>query len=84
MSNRVAARRLAEQCPWTTGLRLSPGGEASLVTISSTGLMVRCEKRLVPGVPVAVTFAGTAMPAVVKSCVTRCEVAGIRANGAVH
>jgi hypothetical protein len=84
MSDRVAGRRPAEQCPWITGLRLSPGGEAALVNISWSGLMARCERRLLPGVSVTVTLAGTFTPAVVKGRVARCEVGGIGKNGAIH
>jgi len=84
VTDRVANRRPAEQCPWITGLRLSSGGEATLVNISWSGLMARCEKRLLPGIPVTVTFAGTFTPSVVKGRVARCEVGGIGKNGAIH
>jgi len=84
MNDRVAARRPAEECPWITGLRLSSGGEATLINISWSGLMARCAKRLAPGVPVTVTVAGTFTPSVIKGRVARCEVGGIGKNGAIH
>lgn len=84
MSDRVAPRRPAEACPWITGLRLSPGGEATLENISWSGLMARCQKRLVPGSTVTVTVAGTFTPSVIKGHVARCEVGGIGKDGAIH
>ena len=46
--------------------------------------MARCQKRLVPGVPVTVTIAGTFTPSVIKGRVARCEVGGIGKDGAIH
>ena len=84
MSDRVAPRRPAEECPWITGLRLSPGGEAALGNISTSGLMARCHKRLAPGGAVTVTTTGTFTPSVMKGRVARCEVGGIGKDGAIH
>jgi hypothetical protein len=84
MSDRVAPRFPAEQCPWITGLRLSPGGEASLENISWSGLMARCQKRLISGTSVTITVAGTFTPNVIKGRVARCEVGGIGKDGAIH
>ena len=84
MSDRVAPRLPAEQCPWITGLRLSPGGEASLENISWSGLMARCPKRLASGVPVTINVAGTFTPNVIKGRVARCEVGGIGKDGAIN
>lgn len=84
MSDRVAPRRPADQCPWITGLRLSPGGEASLENISWSGLMARCQKRLAFGASVTVTVTGTFTPNVIKGRVARCEVGGIGKDGAIN
>jgi len=84
MSDRVAPRRPADQCPWITGLRLSPGGEAALENISWSGLMARCQKRLAPGAVVSITVAGTFTPSIIKGRVARCEVGGIGQDGAIH
>lgn len=84
MNDRVAPRRPAEECPWITGLRLSPGGEAALVNISWSGLLARCPKRLPPGSAVSVAVAGTFRPSVIKGRVARCEVAGIGGDGSLQ
>jgi hypothetical protein len=84
MNDRVAPRRPADDCPWITGLRLSPGGEASLVNISWSGLMARCPKRILPGTVVSVAIAGTFTPSVIKGRVARCEVGGIGKDGSIH
>jgi hypothetical protein len=64
--------------PSITGLRLSPGGgEASLVNISSTGVLVRCPTKLPPGTAVTVTLDGTFSPSTIKGKVVRCFVADI-------
>jgi hypothetical protein len=63
---------------------LSPGGEATLENISWSGLMARCSKRLIPGVPVTVTVAGTFTPSVLKGRVARCEVGGIGKDGVIQ
>ena len=84
MTGRVAPRRPADQCPWITGLRLSPGGEATLENISWSGLMARCQKRLPAGAPVTISVAGTFAPNVIKGRVARCEVGGIGKDGAIN
>ena len=79
----TAERRTATRHPGPgmasiTGLRLSPGGgEASLVNISSSGVLVRCPTKLSPGTAVTVTFDGTFLPSSIKGKVVRCSVADI-------
>ena len=46
--------------------------------------MARCPKRLIPGVPVTVTVAGTFTPSVIKGRVARCEVGGIGKDGVIQ
>ena len=78
VERRIRPRRRACLVPSITGIRLSPrGGEASLVNISTTGALVRCNTRLLPGEIVMVVFDGQCSPSSVKSRVARCLVADI-------
>ena len=76
-------RRLnASLVPSITGVRLSPhGGETSLINISSSGVLVRSNTRLVPGTGVTVVFDGTFSPSSVVSRVARCSVTHIDSQG---
>ncbi|MCM3880837.1 MAG: PilZ domain-containing protein [Vicinamibacterales bacterium] len=75
---RTAPRLVAAAVPAITGVRLSPGGgEAWLVNISSSGVLVRCATKLLPGTPVMVTFEGTFVVGSAKGKVARCFVADI-------
>jgi hypothetical protein len=74
----MAPRLVAAAVPAITGVRLSPGGgEAWLVNISSSGVLVRCATKLLPGTPVMVTFEGTFVVGSAKGKVARCFVADI-------
>lgn len=80
--SRVAPRRPASLVPSITAVRLTPvGGNAALVNISATGVLVECSTRIAPGSPVTVVFEGTFVPASVSSKVARCEVTGIDQQG---
>jgi hypothetical protein len=82
VERRIAHRHAASIVPSITGVRLSPaGGEASLVNISTTGVLVKCRTRLLPGTAVTAIFDGTSSLSSVKSKVARCLVADIDANG---
>ena len=75
---RTASRHPAGTIPAITGVRLSPvGSGAQLVNVSTTGVLVRCSSRLMPGTAVTVLFEGTFAPPPVKSTVVRCVVADI-------
>ena len=75
---RAATRHPASGMSSITGVHLSPGGgEASLVNISSTGALVRCPTKLLPGTAVTITFDGTFSPSTIKGKVVRCFVADI-------
>jgi hypothetical protein len=75
---RTATRHTAAAMSSITGIRLSPiGTEAHLVNISTTGILVRCATRLMPGTAVTVLFEGTFAPPPVKGTVVRCLVADI-------
>jgi PilZ domain len=79
---RNAPRYSASDVPSITGLRLSPhGAEASLVNISTTGLLAECAVRLKTGSTVTVQFEGTFTPTTVHGRVARCSVARVSGSG---
>jgi hypothetical protein len=79
---RNAPRHPASDVPSITGLRLSPhGAEASLVNISTTGLLAECAVRLKTGSTVTVQFEGTFTPATVQGRVARCSVSRVSNTG---
>jgi PilZ domain-containing protein len=80
--SRRSARKVAAVVPSITGVRLSPvGGEAVLVNISATGVLVRCMTRLRPDTAVNVVFEGGFAPASVPSRIVRSVVAQIDGSG---
>jgi hypothetical protein len=79
---RNAPRHPASDVPSITGLRLSPhGAEASLVNLSTTGLLAECAVRLKTGSTVTVQFEGTFTPAAAQGRVARCSVASLSNTG---
>ncbi len=81
----IARRQRASRIPGITAVRLTPsGGDASLVNISSSGVLVECGSRLAPKTTVTVRFEGTFSPASVEGQVARCQVAGIGKDGAIR
>jgi hypothetical protein len=79
---RNAPRYPASEVPSITGLRMSPhGAEASLVNISTTGLLAECAVRLKTGSTVTVQFEGTFTPSTVQGRVARCSVARVNNSG---
>jgi hypothetical protein len=82
VENRRSPRRAPSVVPSITGVRLSPvGGEAVLVNISATGVLVRCMTRVRPDTAVNVIFEGGFSPTLVPSRIVRCVVAQIDASG---
>jgi hypothetical protein len=82
IEKRNAFRYPASELPSITGLRLSPhGAEATLVNISTTGLLAECAVRLKTGSTVTVQFEGTFTPATVQGRVARCSVARVSSSG---
>src|SRR5215813_8245768 len=72
IEKRNAPRYPASEIPSITGLRMSPhGAEASLVNLSTTGLLAECAVRLKTGSTVTVQFEGTFTPATVHGRVAR-------------
>jgi hypothetical protein len=79
---RNAPRHPASEVPSITGLRMSPhGAEASLVNISTTGLLAECAVRLKTGSTVTVQIEGTFRPSTVQGRVARCSVARVSDTG---
>jgi hypothetical protein len=79
---RIAERRPAALVPSITGVRLSPsGGEASLVNISTTGVLLKANVRLMPATIVTVNMDGTFRPSSIAARVVRCSVTDIDAKG---
>jgi hypothetical protein len=82
VESRQSPRRPASVVPSITGVRLSPvGGEAVLVNISVTGVLVRCMTRLRPDTSVTVVFEGGFSPASVPGRIVRSVVAQIDSSG---
>ena len=78
-------RRSAAEMPSITGLRLSPhGAEASLVNISTTGVLAECTVRMKVGTAVTVLFEGAFSPSSVAGHVARCEVAAMGRDGVLR
>jgi PilZ domain-containing protein len=79
---RSAARHPASVLPAITGLRISPHGvEATLVNISSTGVLAECGERLKPGSAVTVVFEGTFVPRSMEGRVARNSVSSMGRDG---
>jgi len=82
IEKRNAFRYSASDVPSITGLRLSPhGAEATLVNISTTGLLAECAVRLKTGSTVTVQIEGTFTPSTVQGRVARCSVARVGSGG---
>jgi hypothetical protein len=82
IEKRNAPRYPASLVPAITSLRMSPhGAEASLVNISTTGLLAECAVRLKTGSTVMVQFEGTFTPATAQGRVARCAVARVSDTG---
>ncbi len=83
--SRIACRLPASRVPSITGVRLEPGGiEATLINISTHGVAVECERRLLPRSEVTVIFVGSFQPASAAARVARCTVVGITNDGALR
>ncbi len=83
--SRIATRRRASEVPEIAGIRLVPvGGEATLLNISTSGVLVDCASRVAPGMPLTVVFEGTFTPSSITGRVVRCEVASIRSDSSLR
>ncbi len=82
VEHRNARRRPASTVPEITGVRLKPhGADATLVNISTSGILVECASRIKPGTAVIVVFEGTFSPAQVDARVARSSVAIMHKGG---
>jgi hypothetical protein len=82
---RNAPRIPAAEVPSITGLRMSPhGADATLVNISTSGLLAECGIRLKTGSTVTIQFEGTFEPATMQGRVARCSVARVTTGGALR
>lgn len=85
VEKRKAPRRQASLVPSITGIRLSPhGADATLVNISTSGVLVECSSRLQPGTSVTVVFDGTFSASPIEGRVARCSVATIGRKGVLR
>jgi hypothetical protein len=78
----VPVRRQANEVPQITGIRLLPqGAEASLLNISSSGLLAETADRVPAGSAVEVCFEGSFSPARATGRVVRSQVSFMNADG---
>lgn len=81
----VSRRHPASQVPGITGIQLTPGrDDATLVNISSSGVLVECGTKVAPREAVTVSFKGTFTPSSVEGRVVRCSVARIDKNSTLR
>ncbi len=84
-SDGPAPRFAASSFPEIQGIRLMPGAaEATLVNLSSSGILVECSSRVLPGTVLTVEFSGGFSPESVEGRVIRCEVKGIAPEGTLR
>ncbi len=82
IEHRNSGRRPASTVPEITGVRLKPhGADATLVNISTSGILVECASRIKPGTAVIVVFEGTFSPAQIEARVARSSVAIMHKGG---
>jgi hypothetical protein len=85
VEGRSAPRLLASSVPTIKGVRLSPfGAEATLLNISTTGVLVECTSRLRLGTAVTAVFEGTFSPSSAEGHVARSSVATVSKNGVLR
>jgi hypothetical protein len=85
MIERVPKRHPSSSFPDIDGVRLAPvGGDASLVNLSSSGVLVECPNRVRVETALTVTFEGTFKPSSVAGRVTRCEVSRLSSDGSMR
>jgi hypothetical protein len=78
IEKRFGLRRLASQVPSIAGLRLFPyGANATLVNISTSGLLAECTVGLKAGSLVTVLFEGGFSPESIACRVVRCAVSAV-------
>jgi hypothetical protein len=82
---RSTRRVPAAEMPSISGVRLLPDDvKATLVNISTTGLLVETPSALRPDLKIRIRFEGTFSPALVPGRVVRCTVASMGPDGALR
>ena len=81
---RASARHPASSLPWITGIRVANLEDANLINVSSTGVLVRCRTRLVPGQDAVLQFVGATNRFRVKGQVVRCAVSDVQGGNALQ
>jgi hypothetical protein len=82
---RNARRVPAAEMPSISGVRLLPDDvAATLVNISTTGLLVEAPSALRPDLKIRIRFEGTFSPALVPGRVVRCTVSSMGPDGALR
>ena len=82
---RSSRRVPAAEMPSISGVRLLPDEvAATLVNISTTGLLVESPSALRPDLKIRIRFEGTFTPALVPGRVVRCTVASMGPDGALR
>jgi len=82
---RTAVRIPAKRVPSIEAVHLSPGDSmATLVNISTSGILVEGTSKLRPGSAVTIDFVGTFTPATVRGRVARTIVASLGKDGVLH
>jgi len=82
---RTAVRIPAKRVPSIEAVHLSPGDSmATLVNISTSGVLVEGTSKLRPGSAVTVNFIGTFTPTTVRGRVARTIVASLGKDGVLH
>jgi hypothetical protein len=85
IENRSAARYSAALVPSIAAVRISPhGADATLLNISTRGVLVECTSRFRLGTAVTVVFEGTFSPSSVAGRVARISVSTMSANGVLR
>lgn len=79
---RSARRYPASAVPSITGVRISPHGvEATLLNISTSGVLAECGERLKTGSSLTVVFEGTFEPRTIEGRVARNSVSSMGPDG---
>ncbi len=75
---RSALRLPAGDLPWITGVRVGHVDDAQMINVSSTGVLVQCQARLVPGQEAILQIVGVENKFRIRGHVVRCEVTDVR------
>ena len=78
-TDRRGAQRLpASDLPWITGVRVGHVADTQVINVSSTGVLVQCQARLVPGQETILQIVGVENRFRIAGHVVRCEVTDVR------